>query len=404
VTRRSSAALTRMRTTRSERLGALVTGLAAEDGPGPDVLADELDEVVTLALHHRLPGLVYQRLRDAGASGTDLAPLADAYRAASTHNLAQLAQLAQLRPVLDDTDPSWLVVKGPVLAGEAYGDPGLRTAYDLDLVVSPERFPDVLAALEAIGSRPRQRNWPLLTRLELGQLVVDLPLGGTGDLHWHLVNTPFARRRFALDMDELRERRRTVTLDGVRVPTLDPSDTVLHLCVHGALSGGHLLVWTKDLARATATLPVDWDELVRRARLARLALVAAVQLERARVVLGAPVDPAVVRALAPRSALVAAWSRVDRTRRSPWARDHRTGKTVSAALSATAPETLAELVRGLPSEVVVPRLAQLARRPPSPPPGQSPLTRPAGGEEARRRYLDFVVAQGATHGPPPVRR
>ncbi|MDA8274674.1 MAG: nucleotidyltransferase family protein [Actinomycetota bacterium] len=406
MTDRSPVALPRRRTARSERLGALVVGLAAEGAPAPEVPADDLDEVVALAVHHRLPGLAFQRLRSAvaGADAAGLAPLSDAYRAASTHNLAQLAQLAQLGPVLDDADPSWLVVKGPVLAGEAYGDPGLRTAYDLDLVVSPERFPDVLAALEAAGGRPRQRNWPLLARLELGQLVVDLPLGGTGDLHWHLVNTPFARRRFALDMDELRERRRIVTLDGVRVPTLDPNDTVLHLCLHGALSGGHLLVWTKDVARATTALPVDWDELVRRARRARLGLVAALQLERARVVLGAPVDPAVISALAPRSALVAAWSRADRTWRSPWARDHRTGKTVSTALSATTPATVVELVRRLPSEVVGPRLSLLARRPASLPPGQSLLTRPAGGEAAREHYLAFVVAQGATRSLSSVRR
>ena len=424
VTEPPPGTLPRWPAARARHLGALVVGLAAErrpavpvadddivadgdrddivaDGDRDDIVADgDLDDIVALALHHRLPGLFFRRLRAAAAPDGRLRPLADAYQFASTRYLGQLAQLAQLRPILDETDPTWLVVKGPVLGAEAYGDPGLRTAYDLDLVVRPQRFADVLAAIEAAGGRARQRNWPLLRRLELGQLVVDLPLGGTGDLHWHLLNTPFIRRRYALDMDELRERRRTVTLDGVRVPTLDATDSLLHLCLHGALSGGHLLVWSKDVARVAADLPIDWDELVRRATRARLGLVTAVQLERARVVLGAPVDPAVVTALAPRNALVAAWSRADRVRRSQWARDRHTGKTLSAALSATTPATAAELTRRLPLEVLVPRLAAAAHRPAAPPPGQSPLTQPVGDDTDRQHYLAFVGAQDGLRRSP----
>ena len=415
-----SGELPRLDRAAAERVARLLTSLAAEPAGGAPVAAasgpdrnpaytahqhpdpdDDLTSLVRLAFHHRLPGLVWHEFGRIHQDDPRLAPLADAYRDASARHLGQLAQLAQLAPALGEADPTWMVIKGPVLAGHVYADPGLRTSLDIDILVRPDRFGAALAAIEDAGGRARQRNWPLLTRLELGQLVVDLPLGGLGDLHWHLVNTPYARRRFALDMDELRERRRELSLSGVRIATLDPCDTILHLCLHGALSGGHLLVWSKDVARAVSTLTPDWDELVRRAHRYGLGLVTAIQLERSRIVLGAPVDRAVITALAPGNPLVAARSRADRTGRAIWARGRWTGKMLTSALGSSTMHSVTELARRFPIEVVLPRLREAIGTGESRPPGQSLLTEEHGGERERERFLAFVSSQdgGSAAGP-----
>ena len=82
------------------------------------------------------------------------------------------------------------------------------------------------------------------------------------------------------------------------MPTLDTVDGLLYLCLHGSLSGGDQLVWLKDLDQMMVAEAVDWEELVRRAVGYRVGLVAAMQLERARVVLGARVPESVPADLA----------------------------------------------------------------------------------------------------------
>ena len=66
-------------------------------------------------------------------------------------------------------------------------------------------------------------------------------------------------------MDALFDRAREVTLNGVSVLTFDPVDSLLHLCVHTALSGGVRLAWLKDIERTIASQSLSWDEVVERA-------------------------------------------------------------------------------------------------------------------------------------------
>lgn len=150
----------------------------------------------------------------------------------------------------------------------------------------------------------------MVATLRRAEIPMLLPDGMLADLHWHLLVTPAIRSRFAVSMDELFERRRTVRLGGSEVATLDPVDGLLYLCLHGSLSGGNQLVWLKDLDQMMDGQATDWDELVRRAVRYRAGLVVAMQLERARVVLGAPVPESVPVALAGNQA----WWRWWRTR------------------------------------------------------------------------------------------
>ncbi|MDA8365900.1 MAG: hypothetical protein M0Z62_02940, partial [Actinomycetota bacterium] len=118
----------------AERVARLLTSFAAEpaggapvaDASGPDRQRagtarqdpdrdDDLTSLVRLAFHHRLPGLVWHEFGRIHQDDPRLAPLADAYRDASARHLGQLAQLAQLAPALSEADPTWMVIKGPVV-------------------------------------------------------------------------------------------------------------------------------------------------------------------------------------------------------------------------------------------------------------------------------------------------
>jgi len=396
------------RSRRRQLLGGAVVSLVRERPPGPGALGhfmngDPARQLAALATVHRLPGLVSRRLANLGVEGELTEQLAAAHSAAAAHAFGLLAELVGVAEHFAERRIPWMLVKGLALAQLAYGDHGLRNTLDLDLVVPPSSFPAALDAVESAGGVLRQQNWPLLTRLRLGQIVVRLPLGAYGDLHWHLVNTPEARARFQIPMAELFERRQQVDLGPLAVATLDPIDTVLHLCVHGALSGGHLLVWLKDVERSvdagTNGPGWSWDVLVNRARRYGLGLVCAVMLERARVVLEAEVPADVVDALAPKSPVVAWWSSFDRRGARHWNAEAGTGKTLMGATASSTATTLGALARRVRQDVVAPRTRDAAGRLPGVRVAPRPLlVDQHGGPAERRRYLDAVATEARQAG------
>ncbi len=192
----------------------------------------------------------------------------------------------------------WLVLKGPAVAA-LHRDPSLRRSVDLDVLVRPVDLADAVDALVAAGAVLLDEHWTQLRLRRTAQVGLRLPDGGLLDLHWHLVNDFEVRDAFRIPTATLFDDASTRALWGRRFPTLGTTDTLLHLAVHAATAGGHRLVWLKDIERAVASLPVDWDEVVSRARAWRVHLVLAVMLRRAARVLDAEVPAEVVAGLDP---------------------------------------------------------------------------------------------------------
>lgn len=257
----------------------------------------DMDAVAAAARFHGVSGCVHHSITP--VVGADAAEaLAQDHRGGVDRHLRAIGDLARLAPALDELGVRWFVVKGPVLAETFYARPDLRSYNDLDIVVPGGSLGPALATVERAGGHLIDRNWPLLRELQVGELLLRLHHGTLLDLHWHLVNEVNPRRVFRLPMAEMSERTRLVRVGSLIVPTMDPTDTLLHLGLHGCLSGGDRLVWLKDVERAMATEPPAWDEVVRRARAWRIGPPVALTLARARAVLGAPVPDGVPEALA----------------------------------------------------------------------------------------------------------
>jgi hypothetical protein len=302
--------------------------------------------------------------------------------------------------VLQDLSQPWLVLKGPTLVELAYGgDVGLRDYGDLDLLTSRVGFGPMLEVIEQAGGRVLETNWPLLSRLRHGEITLRLPMGGLGDLHWHLIYYPSWRARFAVQMDELLDRSVTAVIGATRVRVLERTDQLLHLCLHGALSGGHLLIWLKDIEQMVASSPPDWDELLVRARRYRLGLICALMLQRARLVLGAGVPSEVIDALAPDRLLLGLWALQQRyAGDAPWGRFERTGQTLMAATSAGSFSSLDAFCGSLVKDVAwagtrrrIVALRGGARRGGANREQVSVLFQPVGGDGERRRYVEVIA-------------
>ena len=207
-------------------------------------------------------------------------------------HLQAIWQLSRLAPILDASGVAWSVVKGPVAVELLYGERPGRPYHDLDVLVDPAGFGTVLAALENGGFAPLDRNWAVLRRDMRGEVHYRGREGVEIDLHWNLVN--MYRGRMRVGTRELLRRAEMVKLAGLPVPALDPTDSLAHLCLHAAISGGDRMIWVKDIERAIAARPPDWEELIRRTRRWHVAAPVGLLMLRARQFLGAAVPQAVL--------------------------------------------------------------------------------------------------------------
>ena len=199
-------------------------------------------------------------------AGHRLPPAADRERLRSlAHQLRTLTDLRRVGAVLDDAGVGWLVMKGPALAWLAYGGGLARPSSDLDVLVAPADFEHAVASLTAAGATERDEPWSEKVASGHGEVGLDLDGGLHLDLHWSPTSVGTWRERIRLDAETLLARSVTADLGGVRARTLDPLDTLVHLGVHGCLSGGDRLRWLLDMRQSLTSLDPSPDDLAARA-------------------------------------------------------------------------------------------------------------------------------------------
>lgn len=235
------------------------------------------------AERHRVSGYVHAALRDAGL---EVAALRDAAHRDVGQHLRVRSELASAAQLLDAARVPWVVVKGPVLSEYVHSLPARRSYTDLDLVVAPRDLERSVELLVADGARLLERNHKLVRQRLPGELHLMSARGVLIDLHWTLINGHRAREAFRVETSDLLERRHSVTVGSMTVPTTGPEDTLLHLALHAALSGGDRLVWLKDIEQVLANLAVDPDRVSSRARSWGVDQALALMLARTRRVLG----------------------------------------------------------------------------------------------------------------------
>lgn len=311
-----------------------------------------------------------------GRAGHDLPARAEQeYWRAQAHALRTLADLRRVAATLGGAGVDWLLLKGPAVAAAFYPDDVVRPSTDLDVLVRRQDLERSVAALVADGAVERDDDWVAKLRSRHGEVSIDLAGGLHLDLHWHLVSVGDWRDRLALDTDGLFARAGTVALPGGQAPTPGLLDTVVHLGVHGCLSGGDRLRWLLDLALAVRGSGVSPQALAGHARAVGAAVPLWLMLERAERYLApdlAPWRAALDPAVPARSALGA------------WSAAFPPGSGFDGGLSGTAVYLNGgtgpgRLLRATARSAV----RRLARRP-------APDHGPTGDAAARRRYYAAV--------------
>ena len=134
------------------------------------------DRFVAMAAYHRVPGVVYRSLVGLGRDDEVTAGLRGSCQMATIGHARCLVELGTLVDAFAALRRPWMVVKGPVLVEQCYGDAGARLYEDLDVVVHPSELTPAMALIEEAGGTASDLNWPLVTRL--GRAEVPMVLRG----------------------------------------------------------------------------------------------------------------------------------------------------------------------------------------------------------------------------------
>jgi hypothetical protein len=250
----------------------------------------QLERFVPLATWHRCGAASWLGVRSTDlAATTGGRELEKRYREGIARHLRVVSDLAAIGSALRAAEVPFAVVKGPVLSTTLYARPDLRFYDDVDVLVQPADFGAAIEALERSGCVVLDANWAMLEQVVAGQIHLATPLGTVIDLHWNLVNEHAFRDAFPVDTENLLDRTVDVIINGTVVPTLDPVDTLTHLCLHAAMAGANRLGWLKDVDRAVNAVGGEWQPVVDRAREWRAGSAIGTVLARAARFLSTPV-------------------------------------------------------------------------------------------------------------------
>ncbi|CAH1207765.1 hypothetical protein PAECIP111891_03093 [Paenibacillus allorhizoplanae] len=209
------------------------------------------DLFLQLTLHHRVYPDLYRKLQDKKEMGVPafvLEALRKQYQINAFQMLHLSAEMEQLSKSFAAQMIRSLVLKGPVLAADLYGDLSLRTSRDLDIMVPMddlERVEELLCKLNYV-----KIEYPLTVLNDWKWRHHHITFyhaekRTTVEVHWRLGPGPAKEPSF----NELWERKRISTITSSPVHYLGREDLFSFLATHGARHGWSRLRWLVDIDR-----------------------------------------------------------------------------------------------------------------------------------------------------------
>ncbi len=211
--------------------------------------------------HHRLLPLVYLRLQEMEYWDPSMELLRWAYERSARWNKNVLAAGEELLRIFQLHNIDVMLLKGAALYSLGLIDPGARFLADIDLLIRPEQRELAINTLRDSGFKivePAIHSHPDFSH------SVTLSKGVTADEQIDL-HTSLSYLDLNSRLDEtLWQRKKAVTFQGREAYSLDPSDLLLNVCLHGAAFVGHKCYWIVDAISIlrSASITIDWDIFV----------------------------------------------------------------------------------------------------------------------------------------------
>lgn len=235
----------------------------------PPVTSDEAVDarkLVALAEAHGVTGQLATNLaRHTVAHGEPLqSALRSARRAQALATMPLIAEMFRVVEVLAAAKIEAVVVKGPVLAVRAFGDPSARQYGDVDFLLRSVDIARASETMAAAGFNPRIPADAIRAQKTPGQYIFRRT-GANALIEFHTERT---LRYFPrpLPIDEFFRRSTAVSIDGRPVPALAAEDELVLISIHGAKHFWERLMWIADVAAIIQRNPeLNWRNVRRSA-------------------------------------------------------------------------------------------------------------------------------------------
>lgn len=211
-----------------------------------------------------------------------------AYFTAWNLNRKRMAELAGIAARFGEEEIRWMALKGAAIAVRQYGDLGLRSMTDLDVLIHPTDLERAVGVLNLAGYRAEEGNTSdaIVRKARVGHAWQFFGEQDSNfDLHWRPVSrcySPEVTRSFW-------EGAETVCFGGHDMLVPSPSDQLFHVCVHGLQWD-----WTRKIRWIADVLtilrePMDWERIQQLAEWAHMSFRLANALKFLHERFGAPV-------------------------------------------------------------------------------------------------------------------
>jgi hypothetical protein len=216
--------------------------------------------LLVLAEDHGVIGHLTASLRklgDCAAPASIRQTLVERQREQIFYSLKLSAELFRILDQFASEKIAALVVKGPVLAMQAYGDPAMRSYGDLDLLVRQRNIRRATELMIAAGYQAAVSAAAIDSGKIPGQYLFSRPDAKLlVELHNDLTLRYFPRR---LPLEKFFARQIRVPLDAHDAPALCVEDELVLICIHGAKHFWERLIWIADVAAlVTRQTNIDW--------------------------------------------------------------------------------------------------------------------------------------------------
>lgn len=212
-----------------------------------------------LAKFHRVYPVIYTYLKNSNTPPSILKILQNEFMINTFEMLHLSRTMGQICRLFNEKNIRALLLKGPALAKDLYGDTSLRTCKDLDILIPLEKFEQADKLLISLGftiddDSPRVYNWKKrlhhcsYTKKEEGIQI---------EIHWRLNPGSWSEPAF----DELWSRKQECSLSNACIYHLGNEDLFLYLTTHGARHSWFRLRWLVDFKQLLMK-DLDWSLII----------------------------------------------------------------------------------------------------------------------------------------------
>jgi hypothetical protein len=246
----------------------------------------------------RILPLLYRNLSSHGVKHPQMREFRAVYRLMWFKNQMLFHNMAPLLRSFHDAGMQTMILKGAALTLLHYGDYGLRPMNDFDVLIQKKQASAAIQLLMKLGwtsivSKQPEAFTERYLRAKHAHMFKN-SADHALDLHWYTLD----ECRYEGADDDFWYGAVSVRVQDVSTYALNPTDQLLHTCVHGAqVNSVPPFRWVADATTiiSTSQPEIDWNRLVGQARKRHLILPLRDTLSYLRDVIHTPIPSAVMQ-------------------------------------------------------------------------------------------------------------